>query len=183
MTRSLPDWKTYDIGELRLGDDSASVVIVEFADFECPVCRKAHHAMKDIESRYPGRVRTLFRHFPLSIHPRARLLASAAQCAGTNSTFAPMRDSLFALAPGLGRPEIPGLVSRASRVDTSAVAQCIEDFKTIAAIHRDSVAAVALGVQGTPTFVVNSTLVSGFPGDAEFAKLVEKEIRKSNGGS
>jgi protein-disulfide isomerase len=178
MTRPLPDWKIYDVGELRFGDDSASVLIVEFADFDCPVCRKAHQTMKEIERRYPGRVRTVFRHFPLSIHPRARLLASFAQCASSPPVLSVMRDTLFSLAPGVGRSDLVRALAESSNSDTSTISRCVDDPKTLAAISRDSIAGVALGVRGTPTFIVNSTVVSGFPGATEFVQLVEKEISK-----
>ena len=66
-----------------LGPASASVTIIEYGDFECPSCGRAHAAMKIILGRFGDRVRLVFRHYPqIWIHPHAEMAAEAAEAAG-----------------------------------------------------------------------------------------------------
>ncbi len=65
-----------------LGDPSAAVTLVEYSDFECPVCRKLHDALREILPNYAGKVRVLFKDFPIEqLHPWARTAAIAGRCA------------------------------------------------------------------------------------------------------
>jgi protein-disulfide isomerase len=65
-----------------LGDPKAVVTLVEYSDFECPVCRNLHDVLRDILPKYPGKVRVIFKDFPLEqLHPWARTAAIAGRCA------------------------------------------------------------------------------------------------------
>ena len=65
-----------------LGDPNAPVTIVEYSDFECPVCRNLHDALRSILPNYAGKVRVIFKDFPLErLHPWARTAAIAGRCA------------------------------------------------------------------------------------------------------
>jgi protein-disulfide isomerase len=79
-----------------LGPAHASVTVVEYGDFECPNCKQAAPALKHMVARFEGRVRLVFRHFPLQeIHPRALHAALAAETAGAQAKFWEMHDLLF----------------------------------------------------------------------------------------
>ncbi|SFH60867.1 Protein-disulfide isomerase [Collimonas sp. OK307] len=79
-----------------LGPATAKVAVVEYGDFECPYCRQAYGAMKVVVNRYDGRIKFVFRHFPLTAwHPNAELAAEAAEAAGAQHKFWPMYDLLF----------------------------------------------------------------------------------------
>jgi protein-disulfide isomerase len=79
-----------------LGPSHAPVIIVEYGDFECPNCKQAAPALKHIVSRFEGRVRLVFRHFPLEeVHPHALHAAVAAEAAGAQGKFWEMHDLLF----------------------------------------------------------------------------------------
>src|SRR2546422_2231444 len=70
----------YDPGRVK-GDPKAPVTIVEFSDFQCPYCKRAATTMKDLLSKYNGRVKLAFRDFPLrESHPQAQIAAEAALC-------------------------------------------------------------------------------------------------------
>ena len=64
------------------GDKNAPVTIIEYSDFECPYCERFHPTMLEVMEKYDGKVRWIFRHFPLSFHPNAKPAAMAAECAG-----------------------------------------------------------------------------------------------------
>jgi len=79
-----------------LGADHARVTVVEYGDFECPICKTAAAAPKLFLERYPGKIRFIFRHFPLEeAHPHALLAAEAAEAAGAQGKFWQMHDLLF----------------------------------------------------------------------------------------
>src|SRR5215208_1836194 len=79
-----------------LGPASAPVTLVEYGDYECPHCRRAHPIVQRALRRMDERVRFVFRHFPLAeAHPHARQAAEAAEAAGAQGRFWEMHDILF----------------------------------------------------------------------------------------
>src|SRR6195256_2110650 len=79
-----------------LGASHAPVTVVEYGDFECPNCKQAAPAVKLLLKRFAGRVRLVYRHFPLEeVHPHALHAALAAEAAGGQGRFWPMHDLLF----------------------------------------------------------------------------------------
>src|SRR3954464_1908378 len=80
----------------NLGPSHAAVTVVEYGDFECPNCKQAAAAVKLLLDRFTGKVRFVFRHFPLEdVHSHALHAAEAAECAGAQGRFWPMHDRLF----------------------------------------------------------------------------------------
>lgn len=81
----------------QLGPEHAPVTVVEYADFECPICKQAAPAMKLLLRHFPEEVRIVFRHFPLeAVHPHALAAAEAAEVADAQGKFWEMHDLLFA---------------------------------------------------------------------------------------
>src|SRR5258707_5783325 len=79
-----------------LGASHAPVTIVEYGDFECPNCKQAAPAVKHLLTRFAGRVRVVYRHFPLEeVHPHALHAALAAETAAGQGKLLPMHDLLF----------------------------------------------------------------------------------------
>lgn len=86
----------YDPVDHVLGAADASVVILEYGDFECPLCGQAHAALKIVFAHYSPQLRIAFRHFPLrEVHPKAELAAEAAEAAAAQGKFWRMHDLLF----------------------------------------------------------------------------------------
>jgi protein-disulfide isomerase len=78
------------------GPEEAPVVIVEYGDFECPICKQAAPALKQLLARHAGKVRLAYRHFPLEgVHPHALQAAEAAESAAAQGRFWAMHDLLF----------------------------------------------------------------------------------------
>ena len=78
------------------GDPQAPVTVVEFGDFECPVCGQAEEVAREIRAKYGDRIKFVFRQFPLSaIHPWAEKAAEASLCAQEQGKFWPMTDKLY----------------------------------------------------------------------------------------
>jgi protein-disulfide isomerase len=120
-------------------------MVIEYADLECPYCARAHLILKTLP------ITRVFRHFPVtSKHPRARVLAAAAEAAGLQGRFWEMHDSLL---EDQGHLDDPHLWARAKRLGL--------DLDRFEADFRSGIRA---GVTTTPTQFVNGTSYPGVPG-------------------
>lgn len=143
-------------GSPVLGATNATVVLVEFTDFQCPYCKRAHDAvLAAVQKKYvdTGKVRFVARNLPLPFHPNAEPAAHAALCAGAQGQFWPMRDRLFANPAALFATNLVQAAAEL-KLDAKAFAACLEAKPFAAQIARDKQDAAAAGITGTPTFVL-----------------------------
>jgi protein-disulfide isomerase len=145
-------------GEYALGSATAPVTLVEFTDYQCPFCRRFQtESWPQIKREYvdTGKVRFIVRDLPLSFHSNARPAAEAAHCAGEQGHFWPMHTGLLAKDADLS-PQ--GLEARASSLglDLPRFRKCIAANKYESAIAANAAQADALGIRGTPAFVVGA---------------------------
>src|SRR5262245_52504186 len=78
-----------------IGPADAPVVVVEYGDFECPNCKQAVAAVEMLLKRLDGKVRFVYRHYPLEVHSHAVAAAEAAEAAGAQGRFWDMHARLF----------------------------------------------------------------------------------------
>ncbi len=141
----------------RSGPDDAPVTLVEYGDYECPHCGRAHPILRELQRRLGERLRLVFRNFPLAeIHPHARHAAEAAEAAAVQGKFWEMHDIIFENQARLADSDL-GRYATKLGLD----AQRIED-ELAAGTHAQRVEAdfssgVRSGVNGTPTFFINGT--------------------------
>ncbi len=154
----IPDITTAD--HVR-GDKNAPVTIVEFSDFQCPFCERFHPTMLKVMTDYKGKVRWVFRHYPLSFHPNAQPAAIASECAGQQGKFWEFADAMFAgqsanLTSDSATAETFYTKTATSLgLNTTKFDQCRKDPKELAAVQADEQGGVTAGVNGTPgSFVI-----------------------------
>jgi protein-disulfide isomerase len=163
-----------------IGSDSAKVEIIEYADFECPACAMfTILTSPDVKSRLvnSGRVRLVFRDFPLPIHSKAAAAHLAAACAGEQGQFWAMHDQLFYNQGAWVRGRERSLFddyAQAIGINTGEFGQCMKDQR-----HVDRIAATRnegqqLGISSTPSFIIGDQLVSGAISLDEIIALVER---------
>jgi len=158
------------------GPADARVTIVEFSDFECPFCSRALPVLKMIVDRYPDDVRLVYRHLPLErIHMRARPAAEASLCADEQGKFWAYHDVLFANAKALSDEDLKQYAQDLD-LDVAAWSQCREEGTTSVRVDADIEAAQAVGITGTPAFVVNGVLLSGSRPFQEFVEVIEAAL-------
>jgi protein-disulfide isomerase len=164
------------IGPSR-GPEGAKVTIVEFSDFECPYCSRAEESVSQVMEKYAGKVRLVFRHFPLSFHPSAPKAAEAAACANDQGKFWEMHKQLFANRTALS---IEDLKKHAAAVglDQAKFNDCLDNSKMKTLVETDTKAGGEAGVSGTPAFFINGKLLSGAQPAAEFEKIIDAELKK-----
>src|SRR5690242_12931203 len=137
-----------------IGPADAAVSVVEYGDFECPNCRQAAPAVKLLLRHFAGRVRFVYRHFPLEeVHPHALQAAEAAECAGEQGKFWQMHDLLFENQANL---ELPQLRSYAAKLalDPACYASAMDDHRHLPRIRADLQSGRDSGSRHTPTFFV-----------------------------
>ena len=165
-------------GKPSLGPDNAPVTIVEFSDFQCPYCRQAQGALKQLMAAYEGKVKLVFRDFPLrNIHPQAQKAAEAAQCAAEQQKFWPYHDKLFAAA-SLQPDELKKFAQELG-LKLEQFTACLDSNKHAAAIDADIQAGRNAGVNATPTFFVNGYLLSGAATYERFKELVDAALEQT----
>lgn len=142
-------------GDHILGDEEAPVTLVEYGDFECSHCGRAHIVLQEVRRRMGREVRFVFRHFPLAeLHPHALAASEAAEAAGAQGKFWPMHDMLF---EHQGALEAEDLLSYAGAIDLD-VARFDRELEAHAHLERvkhDVHSGVRSGVNGTPTFFID----------------------------
>ena len=145
------------------GDEKAPVTIEEFADFQCPPCGGLAPVMKKLEEDFHGRVRVIFRHYPLPNHQHAQLAGTVAEAAGFQGRFWEMHDMLYKnqLAWHVAADARPlfNSYAQALGLDMARFAQDIGSPEAAARITADKERAALLGVKQTPTLFVNDELV------------------------
>ena len=153
-------------GAYVLGRPDAPVTMVEFSDYECPFCRQYHMAsFEKIKRDYidTGKVRYVSRDLPLDFHPHAKPAAKAARCAGEQGRFWEMRRALIVNGNALG-PQLMAGLARELKLDEAAFGECVASTRYDKAIADDVSAAAAVGISGTPTFVVGRSDAAGVEG-------------------
>lgn len=139
----------------RSGPEGAPVTLVEYGDFECPHCGRAHPIVSAIQRQMGSRLRFVYRHFPLAqAHPHAQQAAEAAEAAAAQGKFWEMHHSLFEHQEALERED---LVARAEGfgLDVERLAAELADGVHTPRVRRDFSSGVRSGVNGTPTFFIN----------------------------
>lgn len=172
-------WAKYSAGDMRIGELSAPVTIIEFSDFQCPFCRRLFQSIARLQGIHPGAVQVVYRNYPLtSVHPQARAAGIAAECAAAAGRFREYHDLLFTHQDSLASVGWTMFALRAGIADTSGFSRCLGDAQTSQRLLADSIAAAALHVRGTPTVLVNEWLFVGAPPDSLLEKYIDRVLAR-----
>ena len=160
------------------GPTHAQVTLVEYGDFECPNCKQAAPVVKLLLERFRGRVRIVWRHFPLEeVHPHALHAALAAEVAAGQDNFWPMHDLLFENQRHL---KLPQLRSYAERLELDMVRYDADmgDTVYLQRVREDIEGGTRSGVRSTPTFFLNGVIEDVSFGLQRLHERVESELRR-----
>jgi protein-disulfide isomerase len=148
------------------GPATAAVTLVEYGDYQCPYCLEAYPIVIELRERLGDRVRLVFRNFPLSkLHPHAEHAAEAAEAAGAQGKFWEMHDCLY---EHQGHLEDAALHRYAAELglDVGRFNRDLKEHRFAARVREDFESGIRGGVNGTPTFFINSLRHDG-PWDLE----------------
>jgi predicted DsbA family dithiol-disulfide isomerase len=169
-------------GSPVLGPVDATVTVVEFSDYLCPVCRKSHGITKKVRETYADRIRWVFKDYPLKRHPGAKKLAGAAHCAGEQGKFWEFQDLVFDATKKPDVEELSGY-ARQLDLDVGRFTECYENDNYLAHVEADIQVAHDAGVGSTPSFIINGRLHPGSMPYKEFKEIIDEELKKSSAGN
>lgn len=162
---------------LARGPEDAPVTIVEFSDFECPFCSRVIPTLEQVKENYGDKVRLVFRHFPLNIHPNAQKAAEASMCAADQGKFWEMHDAMFANQRQLGVDNLKTMAADLE-LDTEQFGQCLDSGTYADEVQADLQAGVEAGVSGTPAMFINGRMVSGAVPYEQVAEVIDEELKR-----
>ena len=166
-------------GRISMGNPAAPVLIVEFTDFQCPYCAKGAQTLKQIMSKYEGKVRLTVRHFPLQNHPAAMPAALYFEAIAMQSPDLAWKfyDSVFAGQDKLaGGEEYLKKLAQGLGVDMDRLAKDLGNEKIKARIAADMKAFEGSTFDGVPVFIINGTVLVGSQPIEKFTEVIDAAL-------
>jgi len=168
-TEGYPSW----------GNPKAAVTVVEFSDFQCPVCSRSVVTIQKLKQHYgPDKIRIVFRDLPIERHARANAASLAAHCANDQGKFWEYHDLLF---QNQAKLEDTDLKAHAIKLGMNGdeFSQCLKSAKHQAIIDQSKAEAEKLNINGTPSFLINGKLLPGLYPLQRFKDKIDKALKKS----
>jgi len=168
-----------------LGDPDAPVTIVEFSDFQCPYCVRFYEdTLPELKEKYidTGKVKFVYRDFPLSFHKAATPAAILAECTAEQAgdeAYYKIHDKIFdTISSGYDEDALIAYAVELG-VDENELKTCLEDEDMAAEIRADIKDGQSAGISGTPGFLVNGQVLSGAQPFSAFESIIENELSNS----
>jgi len=165
------------------GNAAAKVTLQIFGDFQCPFCQRINPTLAQLEKRFPGRLRLVWRNYPMPFHDNAALAAEAAQEVFAQKgapSFWEYHDLLFAAQAkgGLERPNLEKLAQKLG-VDMKRFRAALDARTHQATVDKDVAVARKAELDGTPVSVINGYVVSGVRPFPAFEQVVARALAES----
>ncbi len=177
-----------DAHDWAWGPENAPVTLIEYGDFQCPHCGALAPELIRLREELPEDLRLVFRHLPLeTLHDKARLAAQASEAAGAQGKFWPMHDALFLNQEAwaaLSEAEFKDWLTTqagALELDVQRFAADLTSQQTVDVVQQAYDAAIGIGLDGTPTLVINGQYYEGIKDWwtlASFVRLIKLEPRQ-----
>ena len=176
--RVVSEWREFARDGNWMGPKDASVVIIEFGDYECSACRAVAPHIEAVRSRFPEDVALVYRHWPLSYHALAYPAARAAECAARQGKFEEFHTWLYRDIEWMANPRgrFASIATEIGIPDSVRFETCVDDLAPVAEIERDVEAVKELGGTGTPTILVNDILLGSVADSLTLINLVEAAL-------
>jgi len=168
-----------------LGNKNAEVTVIEFSDYQCPFCRSFwKDTLPLLKSEYidTGKIKLVFRDYPLAFHAMAKSAATAANCAGKQGKYWEMHDKIFTEQEKLGQGTIQfdsdDLKKWATDLNLkkNQFDQCFDGDEFNEEIAADTADGNKAGVSGTPSFFINGKKIVGAQPFSVFKATIDEEL-------
>lgn len=162
------------------GSKNAPVTIVEFSDFQCPFCARFYTQILPLmEENYinTGKVKLVYRDFPLGFHTNAQKSAEAAECADEQGRFWEYHNKIFENQNKLDTINLKQYAKDLG-LDSKKFDSCLDSGKMASEVQKDFSDGSSYGVSGTPTFFINGIEVVGAQPYTVFQQIIEQELSK-----
>lgn len=174
-------WKLPIDKSPTMGPADALATLVLFSDFECPYCSKLMRTLNTLRGKYGADLRVVFKHNPLSFHPRAddaAELALEAHARRGDAAFWQAADKLFADPKALSPADLERIASEI-QLDPKATMAAVQARKHKERIETDQLLAQDVGATGTPASYINGRKVDGAAPMARFEEMIDREIARA----
>ncbi len=160
------------------GPADAAVTVIEFSDYECPACRGTHETVQKVKKTYGNQIRWVFMDYPLRRHKFAQKAAEAAHCAGDQGKFWEYQDLAFTRE----KLDTDSLVQYARELglSTDTFRGCLDKDKHKEMVEKMVKAASEVGVDRTPSFLINGDLFIGGPAYEKFKAVIDADLKKKD---
>jgi protein-disulfide isomerase len=161
------------------GRPDAPVIVVEYADYECPYCQQIQPALDRLEAEYRDRIAFAYKDMPLPMHPNAQKAAEATHCAAAQGKYWEYHDAISASK----RLDLASLQeqARALKLDAKAFETCLSSGEKSGIVKNHLAEAQTLGLEGTPSLFVNGRFFSGVLSYEQLRAIVEEELTIQSG--
>lgn len=154
------------------GAAEAPITIIEFGDFECGYCAQAAVTLEKFIQDNPGKLKLIWKDFPLPSHIQAKAAAEAAQCAARQGRFWQYHDALFQRQGNLNGINYLNLAGEAG-LNFESFTQCLQNHETLPLVQLNIAEGAAVGVDGTPFFIINGEVFSGLLSADDLTALIK----------
>ena len=164
-----------------LGDNQAPITMIEFSDFECPYCAlHSKETFPQIKREYidTGKVKVVFKNFPLPSHRKAQKAAEAGECAFEQGKFWEYKEKLFENQENLSVKNLKQY-ARDLGLDSKEFNQCLQSGRFEKEVKQDYQEGQEKSIKGTPTFFINSEVLFGAQPFSEFQKIFEENLNRN----
>ncbi len=161
-----------------LGNANAPVKIVEFSDYQCPFCARFYsNTLPSLKKNFieTGKVKFVYRDFPLGFHQEAQPSAEAAECAGEQGKYWEMHDKIFENQQSMSTSSYKQWAADIG-LNTEQFNSCLDSGKYASEVQKDFSDGQAAGVSGTPTFFINGKKVVGAQPYEAFEQVINQEL-------
>ena len=159
--------------------DKTKVLVIEVSEFQCGYCKKAAPVMEELKADYPDAVTIAYMHQPLAMHKDAKGAAIASLAAQKQGKFWEMHDKMFDNMRALKKDNLEAYAKELG-LDVEQFKKDSADPASAKFVDTNQAIAVALGARGTPGFFINGKAIKGFRPKAEFAKIIDEEIKAAD---
>jgi protein-disulfide isomerase len=166
--------------DVILGDPNAPITMIEYSDYQCPFCKRFFDESEVIlrkEYIETGKVKMIYRDFPLPGNPYAMPAAEAANCAKDQGKFWAYHDLIFKNQNNLATIDYLKLAEEL-KMNVQEFKNCLDSNKYTQKIQNDYNLGSSIGVNGTPTFFINGKQVVGAQPYSVFKNIIEQELNK-----
>ncbi len=170
--------KKIDVADAPMkGSPGAKVTLVEFADYECPHCKRLQPVLRQIVDEFRGEVKVYFKHYPLPQHTNARMAAEAAVAANKQGKFWAFQDKLWDKQDELSPAEIEK-IAKESGLDMAKFRADLDAPATKDRVQRDRSEGQALGLQATPTVYIDGREYTDAKDTESLREWIKEELGK-----
>lgn len=159
------------------GASKGKVVLVIYADFQCPFCKKAIPTLEALLEKYPNDLKMVYKQFPLDFHQDAALAAQAALAAHEQGKFWEYHDILFANQKALKREDLEAYALQLG-LEMMQFTNALDSGKYKAQVNRDIAEGRSFGISGTPSFLINGERFVGAQPIDKFSEKIDAALKK-----